>query len=276
MLVWGFTAFVIDRLLALRLVVAVGRAHRRRAAARPAADRHPQPLCKLTRAPCPEARDELEVGFADLMEDTVKPCPVTCSIWCCSWSAAAFAVAGYRQGFIIGVLSFLGFTGGAVAGIYLVLGLVMALTSRQNVQAVLAIIGVFAAAVAGMLVASAFGVLIRSHVRGRLLTLIDSIGGAAVNVIAILVLAWLIGNLVAYAPPVPSYLQAGQQFSAAPRRRPADPAERQARVHGVAQAAEHPALRAGIRCRSWRRDRAGRAELISVAHWSAQGPGQAW
>ncbi len=118
--------------------------------------------------------------------------------------AAAFAVAGYRQGFIIGVLSFLGFTGGAVAGIYLAPGLAMALTSRQNVQAVLAIIGVFAAAVAGMLVASAFGVLIRSHVRGRPSTLIDSIGGAAVNVIAILVLAWLIGNLVAYAPPFPA------------------------------------------------------------------------
>jgi S1-C subfamily serine protease len=118
--------------------------------------------------------------------------------------AAAFAVAGYRQGFIIGVLSFVGFTGGAVAGIYLAPGLAMALTSRQNLQAVLAIIGVFAAAVAGMLIASAFGVLLRSHITGRPSTLLDSIGGAAVNVIAILVLAWLIGNIVAYAPPFPA------------------------------------------------------------------------
>jgi len=118
--------------------------------------------------------------------------------------AAAFAVAGYRQGFIIGVLSFVGFTGGAVAGIYLAPGLAMTLTGRQNLQAVLAIIGVFAAAVAGMLAASAFGVLIRSHVRGRPSTLVDSIGGAAVNVVAIFVLAWLIGNLVAYAPPFPA------------------------------------------------------------------------
>jgi S1-C subfamily serine protease len=118
--------------------------------------------------------------------------------------AAAFAVAGYRQGFIIGVLSFVGFTGGALAGIYLAPGLAMALTSRQNLQAVLAIIAVFATAVAGMLVVSAFGVLLRSHVTGRPSTLIDSIGGAAVNVVAILVLAWLIGNLVAYAPPFPA------------------------------------------------------------------------
>ena len=30
--------------------------------------------------------------------------------------AAAFAVSGYRQGFAVGVLSFAGFLGGAVAG----------------------------------------------------------------------------------------------------------------------------------------------------------------
>src|SRR5215468_11643397 len=102
--------------------------------------------------------------------------------------AAAFAVAGYRQGFIIGVLSFVGFTGGAVIGIYLAPGIAMALTNRQNVQAVLAIIGVFVVAVLGMLVASALGVLIRSHVRRVPSTLLDSFGGAAVNVVAILVL----------------------------------------------------------------------------------------
>jgi len=118
--------------------------------------------------------------------------------------ASAFAVAGYRQGFIIGVLSFVGFTGGAVIGLYLAPGVVMLLTKRQNLQAVLAIIGVFTVAVLGMLVASALGLLIRSHVRSRPSTLIDSIGGAAVNVVAILALAWMIGDLVAYAPPFPA------------------------------------------------------------------------
>jgi S1-C subfamily serine protease len=118
--------------------------------------------------------------------------------------AAAFAVAGYRQGFIIGVLSFVGFIGGALAGIYLAPGVVMALTDRQNLQAVLAIVAVFAAAVAGMLVASAIGVMLRSRVTGRPSMLIDSIGGAVVNVVAILTLAWLIGYLVAFAPPFPA------------------------------------------------------------------------
>ena len=118
--------------------------------------------------------------------------------------AAAFAVAGYRQGFIIGVLSFGGFAGGAVLGIYFAPGLATAVTSNQGPQAVLAIIIVFAAAVAGMLVASALGVALRSKVRRRPSTVLDSIGGAVVNVVAILLLAWLIGTLVAYAPPFPA------------------------------------------------------------------------
>ena len=117
--------------------------------------------------------------------------------------AAAFAVAGYRQGFIIGVLSFAGFTGGAVLGIYFAPGLAMAVTTSQGPQAVLAIIIVFAAAVVGMLIASTLGVALRSKVRRRPSTVLDSVGGAIVNVVAIMLLAWLIGTLVAYAPPFP-------------------------------------------------------------------------
>ena len=44
--------------------------------------------------------------------------------------AMAFAVAGYRQGFIIGVLSFVGFTGGAILGIYFAPGLAMMAASQ--------------------------------------------------------------------------------------------------------------------------------------------------
>jgi len=118
--------------------------------------------------------------------------------------AAAFAVAGYRQGFIIGVMSFAGFTGGAVLGIYFAPGLAKAVTASQGPQAVLAIIVVFAAAVVGMLIASTLGVALRSKVRRRPSTVLDSVGGAVVNVVAIMLLAWLIGTLVAYAPPFPS------------------------------------------------------------------------
>ncbi len=118
--------------------------------------------------------------------------------------AAAFAVAGYRQGFIIGIMSFIGFAAGAVIGIYCAPGFATAVTTGQSMRAVLAIILVFLAAVVGMLITSALGVVLRSKVRHRSSTVLDSIGGAIVNIAAILMLAWLIGSLVAYAPPFPA------------------------------------------------------------------------
>ena len=118
--------------------------------------------------------------------------------------AAAFAVAGYRQGFIIGIMSFFGFAAGAVIGIYVAPGLATALTKDQSLRAVIAIVLVFGAAVVGMLITSALGVVLRSKVKHRSSTVIDSIGGAIVNIVAILLLAWLIGSLVAYAPPFPA------------------------------------------------------------------------
>jgi S1-C subfamily serine protease len=90
-----------------------------------------------------------------------------------------------------------------VLGIYFAPGLAKVVTAAQGPQAVLAIIIVFAAAVVGMLIASTLGVALRSKVRRRPSTVLDSVGGAVVNVVAIMLLAWLMGTLVAYAPPFP-------------------------------------------------------------------------
>lgn len=117
--------------------------------------------------------------------------------------AAAFAVAGYRQGFIIGALSLAGFLTGAVLGTYLAPGISMSIATTANLRAVFAILIVFIGAVVGMLIASGLGVLLRSRVRTGAPSLLDAIGGAVVNVVAILLLAWMIGSFVAYAPPFP-------------------------------------------------------------------------
>ena len=114
--------------------------------------------------------------------------------------AAAFAVAGYRQGFIIGVLSFAGFIGGVAVGAVFAPRISRALASSLPWQAFIAIVVVFGAAVLGMVVASSLGVTVRSRLGGRTATVIDSLGGAAVNVIAVLLVAWLIGSFVAYSP----------------------------------------------------------------------------
>jgi S1-C subfamily serine protease len=114
--------------------------------------------------------------------------------------AAAFAVAGYRQGFIIGVLSFAGFVGGVTIGAIFAPRISRAVAGSLNLQAFVAILVVFLAAVIGMLLASGLGVALRSRLSWRPATLLDSIGGAAVNVAAVLLVAWLIGHFVAYAP----------------------------------------------------------------------------
>jgi S1-C subfamily serine protease len=112
---------------------------------------------------------------------------------------AAFAVAGYRQGFIIGVLSLTGFVLGVAGGALIAPGIAHALAKSLSVQAFVAIVVVFAGAVVGMLVASGIGVAVRSRLTGRPATLADSLGGAAVNVAAVLIVAWLIGSFMASA-----------------------------------------------------------------------------
>jgi S1-C subfamily serine protease len=112
----------------------------------------------------------------------------------------AFAVAGYRQGFIIGVLSFVGFIGGGAIGAVLGPKIARAVTSNTGWEAVTAIIVVFLAAMIGQLLASGVGVAMRSRVTWKPATLVDSVGGAVVSALAVLLIAWLIGSAVAYAP----------------------------------------------------------------------------
>ena len=114
--------------------------------------------------------------------------------------AAAFAVAGYRQGFIVGILSFAGFLGGAAVGASFAPALARSLVQGSAQQALVAIVAVFVAAMIGQLLASAIGAAVRSRVHWRPATLMDSVAGAAVSVLSVLLIAWLIGSAVVNAP----------------------------------------------------------------------------
>src|SRR5262249_61029257 len=63
-----------------------------------------------------------------------------------------------------------------------------------------ALVVVFRAAMSGQLIASGIGVAMRSRLTWRPATVVDAVGGAAVSAIAVLLIAWLIGSAVAYAP----------------------------------------------------------------------------
>jgi len=114
--------------------------------------------------------------------------------------AAAFAVAGYRQGFIVGMLSCIGFLAGAAVGATFSPALARFLVHSLGQQALVAIIVVFITAMIGQLLASLAGVAIRSRVTWRPMTLVDSLGGAAVSVVSVLLIAWFIGSAVIHAP----------------------------------------------------------------------------
>jgi S1-C subfamily serine protease len=116
---------------------------------------------------------------------------------------AAFAVAGYRQGFIIGVLSLAGFLAGVAVGAYIAPGISRALAKSTTWQAFVAILVVFVLAVVGMMIASGIGVALRSRVIGRPATVVDSLGGAAVNVLAVVIVAWLIAQFVSNSSAFP-------------------------------------------------------------------------
>jgi S1-C subfamily serine protease len=110
--------------------------------------------------------------------------------------AAAFAVSGYRQGFIVGSLSFVGFVGGAVLGAEFGPGISRATVGGEAQQAVVAVVLLVSAAILGQFVASAIGTAVRQSMTSQSSTVLDSIGGSAVSILSMLLIAWAIGSVL--------------------------------------------------------------------------------
>ncbi|MFB9628920.1 MarP family serine protease [Nonomuraea helvata] len=108
----------------------------------------------------------------------------------------AFGISGYRQGFIIGVMSFVGFVGGAVLGVFIAPPISKAVVSGDTPQALLAIVIVFLAATIGQFASSTLGAVVRSHVTWEPARVADAVGGTFSSALSVLVIAWLIGSLI--------------------------------------------------------------------------------
>ncbi|HWA67556.1 MAG TPA: MarP family serine protease [Mycobacteriales bacterium] len=107
-----------------------------------------------------------------------------------------FAFSGYRQGFIVGFLSFVGFLGGGA------LGAKYASSLHSNIRvglgpAMFGLLAVVVCAMLGQLVATLIGVAIRKEFTWRPLRTLDSVAGGAVSVISVLLVAWLVGASLA-------------------------------------------------------------------------------
>ncbi|HEV2087206.1 MAG TPA: MarP family serine protease [Cryptosporangiaceae bacterium] len=110
-----------------------------------------------------------------------------------------FAVSGYRQGFVVGALSFVGFFGGALLGVQMA-PLVAGIFETEVGRLASALAVVFALAIGGQALAVMLGSRLRQRLRGRSVQVVDNIGGAVVSVIALLLVAWMVATPLAKAP----------------------------------------------------------------------------
>jgi S1-C subfamily serine protease len=116
--------------------------------------------------------------------------------------ALCFAVSGYRQGFVVGVLSFVGFVGGLVLGLWLVPLVTHRFTSSLLVS-VISLCAVLILAVIGQVLATSLGGKLRRELTWRPVQAVDQAAGAVVSVVSVLLVAWFLGlALVDSALPV--------------------------------------------------------------------------
>ncbi len=115
-------------------------------------------------------------------------------------AAALFALSGYRQGFVVGVLSFAGFLGGGALGARIAPAVARSGPLSDVDQTVVGLGVVLVLAAVGQLLATAVGGRLRASLTSRPARLVDSGAGAVVSVAGLLLVAWLIGTAVASAP----------------------------------------------------------------------------
>ncbi len=116
------------------------------------------------------------------------------------FAAVWFAVVGYRQGFVVGMLSVVGFVGGGLGAVYLlplVWDEVGAGGEPGVAGAVAAVLVVILCASVGQALTTHLGNRLRERITWSPAQALDATGGALVNVLAMLLVAWLIGSALA-------------------------------------------------------------------------------
>ncbi|MFD3586531.1 MarP family serine protease [Streptomyces sp. NPDC058683] len=115
-------------------------------------------------------------------------------------AAVWFAIVGYRQGFVVGILSVIGFLGGGLVAVYVLPVIWDAVTDNAEVgttAAVVAVVVVIVCASVGQALTTHLGNKLRRYITWSPARALDATGGALVNVLAMLLVAWLIGSALA-------------------------------------------------------------------------------
>lgn len=113
--------------------------------------------------------------------------------------AIGFAITGYRQGFVVSALSFVGFLGGAALGLQLASPIATAIIHGTG-QVMVALVVVIGCAMLGQFGGVWLGNKLRDRMTWRPAQVADSAGGAAVSAIAVLIAAWMVAAPLSSAP----------------------------------------------------------------------------
>ncbi|MEU6309766.1 MarP family serine protease [Streptomyces sp. NPDC047014] len=116
-------------------------------------------------------------------------------------AAVWFAIVGYRQGFVVGVLSVIGFLGGGLVAVSL-LPLVWDRVTDDGTKVsttvvVITVVAIIVCASIGQALTTHLGSRLRRQITWSPARALDATGGALVNVVAMLLVAWMIGLLLA-------------------------------------------------------------------------------
>src|SRR3954451_3522793 len=136
--------------------------------------------------------------------------------------ALLFALSGFRQGLVVSATSISGFLVGAVLGAQLS-GPVADRIDGSNVTRVFAaLVVVLAGALLGQILAGAAGRALRKRVTWEPAKMVDSVAGAVVSAIAVLLVAWMVATPLASSPfpPVASQVRQSALVQAVDRAVP--------------------------------------------------------
>lgn len=114
-----------------------------------------------------------------------------------------FAWAGWRNGFVAGLLSFIGFISGGLLGSFLA-PLILGNFNATGATGLLVTAGlVLGLALVGQLGTSILGRMLRDKITWRPARLVDNFAGAGLNVLALAVIGWILAATAASLPASP-------------------------------------------------------------------------
>lgn len=120
--------------------------------------------------------------------------------WVMIGAIVVFALVGWRQGFVTGALSFLGFLGGGLLAVLWLPNVIERFVEQPIGRVLLVAVGVVVSAVIGQTALSMIGRRLRDSITWRPVRFVDNSAGAVLNVLALALVAWVIASVVVYLP----------------------------------------------------------------------------